>query len=117
MVDYEVVLAIEALVKRARLAPAATTQVELLAYLSLAADELRRVNVENNKLHAAAPVPEAPVMEMGAPPAAKCRHDFTGAETRADGSVICVKCFAPKKANGRPRSVVPTPATGGGSSS
>lgn len=110
MGDYELVRACEDLIARARSAPAATTQIELLAYLSLATADMRHLNVELERQRAAVPVRETPmqVTRVDVPAAPKCRHEFL-TSVLSDGRevTVCVKCNAPKKANGRPRAAAP----------
>lgn len=122
MGDYELVRACEELIARARSAPAATTQIELLAYLSLATADMRHLNVELERQRAAVPVRETPmqVTRVDVPAAPKCRHDFNSIPVLgADGkeTVECSKCGAKKKANGRPRTAAPAAPVGGGGSS
>jgi len=70
--------------------------------LSLAAVELRRLHNEVDRLSAEA----APVAVVTKAPAVKCRHEFPAVVPGKEGPEFvyrCVKCDAPKKANGRPK--------------
>jgi len=117
--DNNLEIAIENIVAETLAERVATSYLELLAMLSLAATELRARALEIARAEdPKALAPGAAHMDV-LPAAPKHRHDFpTVAEGARPGeSVLCRSCGAVKKANGRPRAVAPAAPQGGGSSS